>query len=78
MLELVNTSSTLALYICIVESSMPIAIILLSWGWKARNVAAGGGGIHVAIVCTEKAYNIHKILYKYYITGSAPNITLVI
>jgi hypothetical protein len=34
------------------ESSMPMAIILLSWGWKARKVAAGGGGMKVVIVCT--------------------------
>lgn len=30
---------------------MPIAIILLSCGWKARKVAAGGGGMNVVIVC---------------------------
>lgn len=30
---------------------MPIAIMLLSWGWKAKNVAAGGGGMKVVIVC---------------------------
>jgi hypothetical protein len=34
------------------ESSMPIAIILLSCGWKARKVAAGGGGMNVVIVCS--------------------------
>jgi hypothetical protein len=34
-----------------VESSMPTAIILLSWGWKARYVAAGGGDMKVVIVC---------------------------
>lgn len=34
------------------ESSMPMAIILLSWGWNARNVAAGGGGMKVVIVCS--------------------------
>lgn len=45
-----NTSSTLTLNIWIVESSMPIAIMLLSWGWKAKDVAAGGGAINVVIV----------------------------
>lgn len=46
------TSSTRTLYIWMEESSMPIAIILLSWGWKARNVAAGGEAMKVVIVCT--------------------------
>ena len=32
---------------------MPMAMMLLSWGWKARNVAAGGGGINVVIVCNR-------------------------
>lgn len=45
------TSSTRTLYMRIVESSMPTAIILLSWGWKARYVAAGGGGMKVVITC---------------------------
>jgi hypothetical protein len=26
--------------------------MLLSCGWKARNVAAGGGGMKVVIVCS--------------------------
>lgn len=30
---------------------MPMAIILLSCGWNARNDAAGGGGIHVVNLC---------------------------
>lgn len=33
----------------IVESSIPIAIMLLSWGWNARKVEVGGGGINVVI-----------------------------
>lgn len=33
---------------------MPIAMTLLSWGWNARKVAAGGGGINVVIVCGEE------------------------
>ena len=37
-----------------VESSIPIAIMLLSWGWNARNVAAGGGGMKVVMVCTHQ------------------------
>lgn len=45
------TSSTRTLYIWIEESSIPIAIMLLSWGWNAKNVAAGGGGMKVVIVC---------------------------
>jgi len=32
---------------------MPMAMMLLSWGWNARNVAAGGGGINVVIVCNQ-------------------------
>lgn len=47
----VDTSSTRTLYIWMEESSIPIAIILLSWGWNAKNVAAGGGGMKVVIVC---------------------------
>lgn len=58
-----RTSSTRTLYIWMDESSMPIAIILLSWGWKAKNVAAGGGGMNVVIVCIidikRKAYWSH-------------------
>lgn len=49
-----HTSSTRTLYIWMVESSMPIAIMLLSWGWNARKVAAGGGGMKVVIVCIQK------------------------
>lgn len=30
-----------------------MAIMLLSCGWNARNVAAGGGGMNVVIVCTR-------------------------
>lgn len=30
---------------------MPKTIILLSVGLKARNVAAGGGGMNVVILC---------------------------
>lgn len=33
---------------------MPMAIILLSCGWNAKNVAAGGGGMNVVIVCICK------------------------
>lgn len=40
------------------ESSMPMAMILLSWGWNARNVAAGGGGMNVVIVCSEDSIAI--------------------
>jgi hypothetical protein len=32
-----------------VESSIPMDIMLLSWGWKARKVDAGGGGMNVVI-----------------------------
>jgi len=34
-----------------VESSIPIAMILLSCGWNARKVAAGGGAMKVVITC---------------------------
>ena len=34
---------------CIVESSIPIAMMLLSWGWNARKVEAGGAGMNVVI-----------------------------
>jgi len=33
----------------IVESSIPIAMILLSRGWNARKVDAGGGGMKVVM-----------------------------
>jgi len=33
----------------IVESSIPIAMMLLSCGWNAKNVDAGGGGMKVVI-----------------------------
>lgn len=38
---------------------MPTAIMLLSCGWKARNVAAGGGGMNVVIIYTisNKKFN---------------------
>lgn len=42
---------------------MPMATILLSWGWKARNVAAGGGGMNVVIVCafpTKMRYSVES------------------
>lgn len=57
-----HTSSTRTLYIWIVESSMPMAMMLLSCGWNARNVAAGGGGMKVVIVCTwpEKKMGLVK------------------
>jgi hypothetical protein len=35
----------------IVESSIPMAMILLSWGWNARKVEAGGGDMKVVITC---------------------------
>jgi len=34
-----------------VESSIPIAMILLSCGWNARKVAAGGGAMKVVMTC---------------------------
>lgn len=47
-----------------VESSIPIAMMLLSWGWKARKVEAGGGGIKVVITCKSKQFQpkIHTLL----------------
>ena len=36
---------------------MPIAMMLLSCGWNARKVAAGGGGMKVVIVCIVKTKN---------------------
>jgi hypothetical protein len=33
------------------ESSIPIAMILLSCGWNARKVAAGGGNMKVVMTC---------------------------
>lgn len=54
-----NTSSTRTLYIWIEESSIPMAMILLSWGWNARNVAAGGGGMNVVIVCNQESMTIN-------------------
>jgi hypothetical protein len=36
-------------------------IMLLSCGWKARNVAAGGGGMNVVIVCTNKEDRMEKV-----------------
>lgn len=41
-------------YINIVESSIPIATMLLSWGWKAILVAAGDGDIKEIILCSRK------------------------
>jgi len=40
-----------------VESSIPIAMMLLSWGWNAKNVDAGGGGMNVVITCMEDAWS---------------------
>lgn len=34
--------------------------MLLSWGWNARKVAAGGGGINVVITCIHKKANKDK------------------
>lgn len=47
------TSEDRALYIRIVESSMPMAITLLSWGLNAKLVAAGDGGIMLTIVYAQ-------------------------
>lgn len=48
-----DTSEDWALYIRIVELSMPMAITLLSWGLNARLVAVGDGGIMVKIVYAQ-------------------------
>ena len=56
------TSSERTLYMCIVESSMPIAIILLSAGWKARYVAAGGGDPKAVIVWNYPTNKLVKSL----------------
>lgn len=58
------TSSTRTLYIWIVESSIPMAIILLSWGWNARKVAAGGGGMKVVITCQAFYKLVSKVSLK--------------
>ena len=33
-----------------------MATMLLSFGWKATDVAAGGGDMNVVIVCTTNAW----------------------
>jgi len=32
---------------------MPIAMMLLSWGWKARKVVARGGDMKVVMTCNK-------------------------
>ena len=45
-----HTLAERTLYIRIVELSLPIASMLLSRGWKAMQVAAGGGCMMDSIV----------------------------
>ena len=41
-----------------VESSIPTAMMLLSWGWNAKNDDGGGGGMNVVIT-----YKANRFLY---------------
>ena len=52
-----------------------MATTLLSCGWKATQVVAGGGGMNVVILCTRNAWvHIKKIEWKK--TGCVPIINL--
>lgn len=51
----------------IVESSIPMAMMLLSWGWNARKVEAGGGDMKVVIT-----YKANKSL-----SANLPKLTIL-